>query len=232
VRALWRPVFPGDDGYALRSHARASAAIDSGFYETEIVPVEAVAADERTSLLRHDEGVRGDLTADELAALAPAFKPGGAVTTGNAGQAADGAAAVLLAAEEKCSELGLEPKARYVCTAVSGEDPALMLSGHISATLRALHKAGLRMEDIDLFEINESFAAVPLAWMRELEPLRPERVNAWGGAIANGNPLGANGAKLACTLISGLMQLDGRYGLLSACTGMGMGIATVLERIS
>ena len=219
------------DAYASRSHGLAAAAIDSGFYETEIMPVEVTAEDGRTLLLRNDEGVRRDLTAEELASLAPAFKPGGVVTAGNSGQVADGAAAVLLAAADRCSELGLEPTARYICTAVSGEDPVLMLTGHISATLRALAKAGLRMEDIDLFEINESFAPVPLAWMRELEPPRPERVNAWGGAIANGNPLGASGVKLACTIISGLAHLEGRYGLLSTCTGMGMGIATILERV-
>jgi len=219
------------DGYALHSHARASAAIASGLYETELVPVEVNAADGRTMLLRSDEGVRSDLTLDELAALAPAFKPGGVITSGNSGQAADGAAAVLLAAAERCSELGLVPKARHVCSAVCGEDPSLAPAGHISATRHALGKAGLRIEDIDLFEVNESFAAVPMAWMRELEPPRPESVNAWGGAIANGNPLGASGIKLVCTLISGLARTGGRYGLLATCTGMGMGAATILERI-
>ncbi|MBN2026676.1 MAG: thiolase family protein [Actinobacteria bacterium] len=218
------------DGYALRSHERASAAIACGFYDNEIVPAEVTAAGGRTMLLRHDEGVRSDLTLQELSTLAPAFKPGGVITNGNSGQAADGAAAVFLAAAERCSELGLAPKARYVCTAVSGEDPSLAPGGHISATRRALRKAGLRMEDIDLFEVNESFAAVPMAWMRELEPPRPESVNAWGGAVANGNPLGASGVKLACTLISGLAEKGGRYGLLATCTGMGMGIATILER--
>jgi len=219
------------DGYALHSHARASAAIASGLYETELVPVEVNAADGRTMLLRSDEGVRSDLTLDELAALAPAFKPGGVITSGNSGQAADGAAAVLLAAAERCSELGLVPKARHVCSAVCGEDPSLAPAGHISATRHALGKAGLRIKDIDLFEVNESFAAVPMAWMRELEPPRPESVNAWGGAIANGNPLGASGIKLVCTLISGLARTGGRYGLLATCTGMGMGAATILERI-
>ena len=220
------------DGYALRSHARVSSAIASGFYDTDVVPVEADAADGRTMLLRYDEGARNDLTLRELSTLAPAFKPGGAITSGNTGQAGDGAAAVLLAAGERCSELGLVPKARYVCTAVSGEDPSSAPGGHVSATRRALRKAGLRMEDMDLFEVNESFAIVPMAWMRELEPPRPDSVNAWGGAIANGNPLGASGVKLACTLISVLAQAGGRYGLIATCTGMGMGVATILERIS
>jgi acetyl-CoA acetyltransferase family protein len=219
------------DAYALGSHSRAAAAIDSGLHTNVIMPMEASAADGSASFLSDDEGVRRDLTLDELASLAPAFKPDGVITAGNAGQAADGAAAALLVASERCPELGLDPKVRYVCTAVSGEEP-LSLSGHITATLRGLDKAGLRMEDIDLFEIDESFAALPLAWMRELEPVRPERINAWGGAIANGNPLGANGVKSACTLISRLVQTDGRYGLLSTCTGMGMGVATILERIS
>ena len=218
------------DGYALRSHERASAATSSGFYETEIIPLEMVDADGRNTVLRSDEGVRRDLSGDELASLSPAFKSGGVITSGNTGQAADGAAAVLMTTAEKCSEMGSAPKARYVGTAVSGGEPAFLLEGHISATLKALDKAGLHMGDIDLFEINESFAAIPLAWIGELEPSQPERINAWGGAIANGNPLGAGGIKSACTLISGMVQTDARYGLLATCSGMGMGIATVLER--
>lgn len=218
------------DGYALRSHERACAAIACGFYEGGIMPVETVSADGRNAVLYSDEGPRRDLSAGELASLAPAFKSSGVITSGNAAQPADGAAAVLLATAEKCSEIGIEPKARYLCTALSAEDPASMLAGHISATLRALHKSALRLEDIDLFEVSESFAAVPLAWMRELKPPQPEAVNAWGGAISNGNPLGASGIKSLCTLISGLAQEDARYGLLATCCGMGMGIATVLER--
>ncbi len=138
---------------------------------------------------------------------------------------------LLLTSEDKCCELGLEPMARYVCAAVSGGDPVLVLTGCIPATRLALDKAGLRLGDIDHFEINEPFAAVPMVWIQDLEPSRPERVNAWGGAIANGNPLGTSGIKLACTPISGLAREGGRYGLIAACAGMGMGVATILERV-
>ena len=220
------------DAYAHRSHERASGAADSRLLAPEIMPVEVTGIDGRSFLLEGDEGVGRAVSMDDLASLPPAFKPDGVITTGNSGSVVDGAAAVLLMAEEKCSESGIEPKARYICSAVSGEDPVLMLTGPMSATTRALEEAGLRLDDIDLFEINEAFAPVPLAWIKEMQPSRPERVNMWGGAIANGNPLGASGAKLVCTLLSGLAHLDGRYGLASTCMGMGMGIAAIFERIS
>lgn len=228
----WRFTREELDAYAQRSHERAASAVDSRLFASEIMAVEVTELDGRSFLLESDEGVRHDVSLEELASFLPAFKPGGVITAGNSGRIVDGAAAVLLMAEEKCSELGIEPKARYLCTTVSGEDPVIMLTGPITATTRALAKAGLSLDDIDLFEINEAFAPVPLAWIKEMEPSEPERVNRWGGAIANGNPLGASGAKLICTLISGLAHLDGRYGLVSTCMGMGMGIATIVERIS
>jgi acetyl-CoA acyltransferase len=220
------------DAFAKRSHELASAAMGSGFYESTIMPVGLIAEDGSAVLLREDEGVRHGITQDELSSLDPAFKPGGLITAGNSGQAADGAAALVVMAAERCSQFGLAPKARYVCTATAGGDPFELLTGAITATSRALAIAGLHIEDIDIFEINESFAPVPLALIRELAPPRPERVNVWGGAIANGNPLGASGIKMACTMISALERLDGRYGLIVTCTDMGMGIATILERIA
>lgn len=220
------------DAYAKRSYDLAVEAAGSNIFASAIMAVQVGEDDGGPVRLEYDEGVVEGMPLEELASLPPAFKPGGVITAGNSGKPADAAAAVLLMSGETCSELGLEPKARYVCTAVSGEDPVLMLSGPISATTRALAEAGLSMEDIDLFEINEVFAPVPMVWMKEFNPPRPERVNSWGGAIANGNPLGASGAMLACSLISGLSALDGRYGLASTCISMGMGIATILERVS
>jgi acetyl-CoA acetyltransferase len=132
---------------------------------------------------------------------------------------------------DKCKELGLKPRARYVCTALSGEDPILMLTGPITATPKVLAKAGLTMKDIDVFEINEAFASVVLAWVKELEQPDMDKVNPWGGAIANGHPLGASGGKLTCTLLSELEHTGGRYGLQTMCMGMGMGIATIYERL-
>ena len=162
--------------------------------------------------------------------MKPAYKADGIVTTANSGQIADGAAAVLLISEEKCSELRLTPKARYLGSAITAEDPLDMLTGPISATQRLLAKTGLNIDEIDAFEINESFATVPLAWMKELNPPKPKRINPWGGAIANGNPLGASGAKLTCTLLSELEHMQGRFGLQAM--GMGMGVAVIYERIS
>jgi len=219
------------DAYAKRSYDLAAEAAGLNLFASDIMAVEASETGGGPLRIEKDEGVLLGISMEELTNLPPAFKPDGVITAGNSGQSADAAAAVLLMAEERCSELGLKPKARYICTAVSGEDPALMLTGHISATSGALVKAGLSLEDIDLFEINEAFAPVPMAWIKEFNPSRPERVNTWGGAIASGNPLGASGAKLACTLISGLAALDGRYGLASICMSMGMGIATILERV-
>jgi acetyl-CoA acetyltransferase family protein len=220
------------DAWAKRSYELAASAVSSGLYEAEIMTLRATAPDGREMLLREDEGAGRGITDEELASQAPAFKPGGVITAGNSGRDADAAAAVLVMAADKSSRLGIAPKARYVCTALSAWDPVSVLSGPITATSGALAKAGLGLDDIDLFEINECFASVILAWMRELAPSRPERVNAWGGAIANGNPLGAAGIKLACTLLSGLERVDGRYGLIATCAGMGMGIATILERIA
>lgn len=220
------------DAWAARSRDLAASAAASGLFDAEIMPVEVTPPGGRTLQLKVDEGVGEGLPEGELASLAPAFKPDGVVTYGNSGGDADGAAALIVMEAEACSRLELTPRARYVCGAVSGCDPASIHKGPIGATARALKKAGLTTGDIDFFEINECYAPVVLAWMREVAPPRPDRVNACGGAIASGNPLGAAGLKLTCTLLSSLERTDGRFGLVATCAGMGMGAAAIIERIA
>jgi acetyl-CoA acyltransferase len=219
------------DEFGKRSNDLAIAAIDAGYYDKEIMPVEVTDAEGNTSTFKDDEGPRRGVELEKMAALKTPFKPDGVVTAGNSSQISDGASAALLMTMDKCKELGLKPRARYVCTALTGEDPIIMLTGPITATPKVLKKAGLTMQDIDVFEINEAFASVVLAWVKELDPPRMDRVNPWGGAIANGHPLGASGGKLTATLLSELEHFEGRYGLQSMCMGMGMGIATIYERI-
>ncbi|MDY6794847.1 MAG: thiolase family protein [Actinomycetota bacterium] len=219
------------DEYALRSNRLAASAIEDGLYEKEVMPLEITTPEREAVILKMDQGPRADIGREDLGSLKPAFRKDGVVTTGNSGQVSDGAAAILLMSAKRCSQLGLRPRARYICTAVSGVDPSSMLTGPIDSTRAVLAKAGLDPGDIDVFEINETFATTPLAWMREMRTVDPGRVNAWGGAIANGNPIGASGAKLACTLISELEYLGGRYGLQATAAEMGMGIATIYERI-
>ncbi len=218
------------DEFGKRSNDLAVAAGDAGRYK-EIVAIEAPQDDGTTVLVDKDEGPRRGVSLEKMAALKTPFKEGGVVTAGNSSQISDGSSAALIVSSERAMELGLRPRARYVATALTGEDPVLMLTGPITATPKVLKKAGLEMKDIDVFEINEAFASVVLAWKRELEPPNWDRVNPWGGAIANGHPLGASGGKLLATLLSELDHYDGRYGLQTMCMGMGMGIASVFERI-
>jgi acetyl-CoA acyltransferase len=219
------------DEFGKRSNELAIAALDAGLYDKEIMPVEATDAEGNTFTFKRDEGPRREVDLEKMAALKTPFKQDGVVTAGNSSQISDGASAALLMTMDKCKELGLTARARYVCTALTGEDPILMLTGPISATPKVLAKAGLTMKDIDVFEINEAFASVVLAWVKELDPPDMDKVNPWGGAIANGHPLGASGGKLTATLLSELEHFDGRYGLQSMCMGMGMGIATIYEKI-
>ncbi len=219
------------DAFAKRSYDLAVAAAEDGLYDKEIMPVEVTDAEGNASILKRDEGPLRGVELEGLAALNTPYKPDGVVTAGNSGQVCDGASAALLMSMDKCKELGLTPRARYVCTALTGEDPAVMLTGPISATHRVLARAGLSAKDIDVFEVNESFSPVVLAWAKEVQPPDMGRVNPWGGAIANGHPLGASGGKLTCTLLSGLEHFGGRYGLQAMSMGMGMGIATIYERI-
>ncbi len=216
------------DAFGARSQAYARRATDEGRFLGQIVPV--VGAD--GAMVTIDEGLR-DTTRESLAALKPAFRPeeeGGRVTAGNSSQITDGASALLIMSEERARQMRLRPRARFVSFAVTGDDPRLMLTAPIPATIRALAKAGLTIDDIDLVEINEAFASVVLAWEKELHP-DMEKVNVNGGAIALGHPLGASGARLMTTLLNELERTGGRYGLQVMCEGGGMANATIIERM-
>jgi acetyl-CoA acyltransferase len=214
------------DAYGLRSHQLAAAAQDAGHFDRELMPIPLADG----SVFTRDEGVRRDTTLEKLAGLQPAFKPDGKITAGSSSQISDGAAALLLTTPEKAAELGLRPRARIVAQKVVGVDPVLMLSGPIPATQQILAKSGLKLDDIDLFEVNEAFASVVLAWQREIQP-DMEKVNVNGGAIALGHPLGASGAKLMVTLLHELERREARYGLQTMCCGGGLGTATIIERV-
>jgi acetyl-CoA acyltransferase len=177
-----------------------------------------------------DETCRRDTSVEKLAGLRPAFQEDGLITAGNSSQISDGAAAVLVMSREKALELGLKPRFRVVARSVLGADPTLMLTGPIPATAKVLAKAGLRLSDIDVFEVNEAFAPVPLAWLKETGA-DPARLNPCGGAIALGHPLGASGARLMTTMMHELERSGGRYGLQTMCEGHGMANATIIERL-
>ncbi|MGD1094471.1 MAG: thiolase family protein [Bryobacteraceae bacterium] len=209
------------DEFAAQSHCRAAAAQRNGWTKKELYPLAS---------LQYDEGVRENPDLAKMRTLKPVFRPDGVVTAANSSQISDGAAAVLLASGRKADQLGLRKRARIVARAVVGSDPELMLTGPIPATRKALARAGLTVNDIDAFEINEAFACVPLAWAREIQP-RMERLNIQGGAIAHGHPLGATGAVLMTKLVNILERTGGRYGLQSMCIGFGMATATIIERV-
>ena len=217
------------DAFALESQRRAQAAIAAGAFDGELVPVE-VARGGRMETVTRDEPPRPDVTPASLAALQPAFRPGGTVTAGSSSGINDGAAALAIGSASVARELGLRPLARIVTTAVAGVDPALMGLGPVPATRKALARAGLSVADLDLVELNEAFAAQAIACIRQLE-LDPARVNIHGGAIAMGHPLGASGARLLTTLVHALRRTGGRYGLATMCIGVGQGIAMVVEAI-
>ena len=214
------------DELAAQSHEKAGRAIAEGRFKREIVPVTLPDG----TVFDTDEGVRVPVNREKMATLVPSFKPDGVITPANSSQISDGAAALVFMSAEKAKALGLRPRARVVATALAGVDPVIMLTGPIPATQRVLRKAGLRLDDIDLFEINEAFASVVLAWERELHP-DMAKVNVNGGAIALGHPLGCSGAKLMTTLLHELERTGGRYGLQTMCIGFGQGIATVIERL-
>ena len=226
------------DAFALSSNLKAAKAVDTGLFDPELIPVdvELVELDEneervtRTFTLKRDEGPRGDSTMEGLAKLRPAFKEGGTVTAGNASQMSDGAAAVIIMSAEKAEKLGLKPIARFVSFAVGGVEPDLMGIGPVVAVPKALKKAGLKQDDIDLFELNEAFAAQSLAVLRTLE-LDQERVNVNGGAIALGHPLGCTGAKLSTQLFYEMGRRNSKYGMVTMCIGGGMGAAAVFENL-
>ncbi|CAN5854243.1 thiolase family protein [soil metagenome] len=222
------------DQIAFDSHQRAASATEEGRFSHQIVPVK-VETESGTETVTQDEGIRWDTSLEKLAGLQPAFKTDGVVTAGNSSQISDGAAALLIMSEDKADELGLEPLARFVSFSLAGVDPVMMLTGPIPATSKALGKAGVGIDDIDLFEINEAFASVVGAWRLEHGGTDPgalwNRTNVNGGAIALGHPLGGSGARLMTTLVHELVRSGGRYGLQSMCEGGGMANGTIIERI-
>lgn len=219
------------DDFSSQSHHRAHRAQEGG-WNRELIAVTGVSPDAQPMVLERDEGVRGVLDEQKMRSLKTVFRPAGngVVTAGNASQISDGASAVLVANADVARADGFRPRARFRARVVVGSDPTLQLTGVIPATTLALRKAGLSLRDIDWFEINEAFACVPLAWMRELD-IDPARVNPWGGAIAHGHPLGATGGGLMAKMLAGLEATGGQFGLQTMCIGHGQATCTIIERI-
>ncbi len=213
------------DEIGLRSHQLAAKATEEGRFERETIPF-AVNGDTYVT----DQGIRPDTSLEKLSQLKPAFKEDGKVTAGNSSQISDGAAAVLVMTREKADELGLTPRARIVDQTTVGVDPVIMLTGPIPATRKLLERNGMKIDDIDLIEINEAFASVVAAWRRELEP-DMDRVNVNGGAIALGHPLGSTGARLITTLLHEMERSDKETGLVTMCCGGGLGTGTLIQRV-
>jgi acetyl-CoA acyltransferase len=219
------------DEFALRSHQRAAAATDKGLFAKEVVPTWGRDEEGRRKVMTEDQCIRRDTSLEALAALKPAFMPeGGTITAGNSSPLNVGAAALLIMSEEKAKQLGLKPKVRIRAMAVAGVDPSLMGIGPVPATHKALERAGLKLDDIDLIELNEAFAAQALTVLKLLKA-NQEKVNVRGGAIAIGHPLGASGARIATTLIHAMEAQDAKFGLATMCIGAGQGIATIFERV-
>ncbi len=231
VAAKYRIGREAQDVFALQSHRRAVAAMQAGRFADEIVPLAVPQRKGESVIVDADEGPRPDTSLEKLARLKPAFREGGTVTAGNASQVNDGAAALLLTSREKARELGLRPVARIVATAVAGVHPSYMGMGPVPATQKALRRAGLRLDEIDLVELNEAFAAQSLACIQELG-LDQARCNVNGGAIALGHPLGCSGARILTTLLHEMRRRQVRYGLATMCIGVGQGIATIVERLT
>ncbi len=217
------------DAFSLRSHQLAGQAAEEGRFQREILPLEVIV-DGETQTLATDETIRPGTTLEKLATLKPAFREGGMVTAGSSSPITDGAAALLLMSREKAAALGLKPRARLRAQLVVGSDPVLALTGPIPATFGILKRAGLSLSDIDLFEINEAFAPVVLAWQQETNA-DMDKVNVNGGAIALGHPLGASGARIMTTLLHEMERRDANVALQSMCCFGGLGIATIVERV-
>ena len=218
------------DQLALDSHRRAEQATTQGRFEREILPIAVPGKHGSTEVMTVDEGIRPSTNLEALAALPPVFQEDGVVTAGNSSQITDGAAAILIMSESKAQALGLRPRARFKAFSVVGVDPILMLTGPIPATAKVLDTAGLSIDEIDLFEVNEAFATVVAAWLRETGASW-EKTNVNGGAMALGHPLGATGAKLMTTLVHEMERRGARYGLQTMCEGGGLANGTILELI-
>ena len=231
VADRWHVSRERQDAFALASHRKALAAIDAGRFDDQIVPIDVPAGrGAAAAIVARDEHPRADTSPEALARLRPAFREGGTVTAGNSSGINDGASAVLLVEAARARELGLRPLARIVSTAVAGVEPSIMGIGPVPASRKALERAGISVDDLDLVELNEAFASQSLACIDELG-LDPDRVNVNGGAIALGHPLGMSGSRLVTMLVHELVRTGGRYGLATMCIGVGQGIATVVERI-
>ncbi|TDD02993.1 thiolase family protein [Saccharopolyspora terrae] len=240
IAARWKFGREELDEFSARSHARAAQTAASGAFDDEILPVAVTGADGTEHVVSTDETVRASTTADGLAGLRPSFADeelarrfpeiDWRITPGNSSPLTDGASAVLIMSEAKAAALGLQPKARFHSFAVTGSDPLLMLTGVVPATRKLLDRAGVSIDEIDAYEVNEAFAPVPLLWQREFDA-DPARLNPCGGAIALGHPLGASGTRLLTTLVNQLQATGGRYGLQTMCEGGGMANATLVERL-
>lgn len=236
IASRWKLDRQSLDEFAARSHSRAAACAASGAFSHEIVPVDL--ADGTQHLV--DETIRADTTLETLTALRPAFQHESwterfpeitwSITPGNSSPLTDGASAALIMSEERAIALGLRPRARFHTFAVVGSDPLLMLTGVMPATYQALSRAGLSIDDVDVYEVNEAFASIPLAWQHEFHA-DPERLNPRGGAIALGHPLGGSGMRVMATMLNHLEATGGRFGLQTMCEGGGMANATIIERI-
>ena len=218
------------DAFALASHEKALAAQAAGAFDQELLPVEAPAGRRKTITVSQDEGPRAGSSLEKLASLRAAFRKGGSVTAGNSSTLNDGAAAVVVATAGAARELGLKPMARVRSVAAAGVDPVTMGYGPVPASRKALQRAGLQVEDIDLIELNEAFAAQSLGCIRKLG-LDEAKVNVHGGAIALGHPLGCSGTRILVTLVHALERNNKRFGLATLCVGVGQGVATVVERV-
>ncbi len=218
------------DRFSLESHEKALAAQEKGYFSNEIIPVTVTLPDGTILEVKEDSGPRKGTSMEALSNLKTLFKEDGVIHAGNASQISDGAAALLLMSREKALELGLKPRFRVHTRVVVGSEPTLMLTGPIPATKKALEKSGLSIDDIDVFEVNEAFAPVPLAWLKETGA-NPKKLNPNGGAIALGHPLGASGARLMVSMMHELERTGGRFGLQTMCEGHGMANATIIERL-
>ncbi len=230
VADQWRLTRQDLDRFSLESHKRAAFAREARYFSREIIPVPIKDEQGENTLFEADEGIRPDTSLEKIASLQPPFPGLDSITAGNASQISDGASTTLIASPKMAQALKLKPRARFVSFAVVGVNPVSMLTGPIPATQKALKKAGLTADDIDLFEVNEAFAPVVLAWQKEIGASM-DRVNVNGGAIALGHPLGATGARLMTTLLNELERQQRRYGLIAICEGGGMANSTIIERL-
>lgn len=230
IAAKWSLSKEQLNNYAYQSHQRAISAIEAGHFKHEILPIQVPQEDGSMTTFAVDEGPRAETTIEILNGLKTVFQEDGVITAGNASQMSDGASAVVVMALDKAQELGIQPLAKIVTRVVVGSDPTLMLTGPIEATRKALERAGLNIEDIDTYEVNEAFAPVPLVWLQEIGG-DPNKLNPDGGAIALGHPLGATGTKLLTTMLHRMERENYRYGLLAICEGMGMANATIIEKM-